>query len=99
MQKICFVCFLILALAAACSRGYFVDQKAYTDYADGRELYISKCNSCHQLYNPHEYTITAWDSILTIMKMKAKIDEEQKSEIHNWIIEVKSCNTDSISHE
>lgn len=79
----------VLCLIASCSGGYVVNMKEQTKFPDGRELFVSKCNSCHQLYSPNMYAKTAWDSILTPMKKKAKISSEQKYEIYNWILEIK----------
>jgi hypothetical protein len=33
----------------------------------GRALYISNCNSCHNLYSPDDYTVLQWKSILPNM--------------------------------
>jgi mono/diheme cytochrome c family protein len=37
------------------------------DLTQGRALYISNCNACHQLYNPDNYTPTQWRSIVSTM--------------------------------
>lgn len=88
-MKIISVILFAIVLTAACSQGYFVNTEVATQHPEGRELYISKCNSCHQLYNPDNYTNLGWDSILVTMQMKAKIKEEQSNQIYNWILEVK----------
>ena len=87
---------LILAIVGACSQGYIVNKEVNTNYSEGRDLYISKCNSCHKLYSPDQFTEVSWDSILTTMKIKAKTNDEQTTEIFNWILEVKSNNQQSI---
>jgi hypothetical protein len=79
-----FLCFI-----AACGAGYVVNMNERTDFPEGRELFVSKCNACHQLYNPNQHTKVEWDSILVPMKKKAKISVEQKNEIYNWILEIK----------
>jgi uncharacterized protein YggL (DUF469 family) len=61
-------------------------------------LFISKCNACHQLYSPDRFNSTEWDSILVPMQQKAKIDDEQRNVIYNWILEVKSRSIDSTRH-
>jgi hypothetical protein len=78
-----------LCLIAACSGGFVVNMKEQTNFPEGRELFVSKCNSCHQLYSPSLHTKTEWDSILVLMKKKAKINNEQRNEIYNWILEIK----------
>lgn len=80
----CLLCFI-----AACGAGYVVNMNEQTDFPEGRELFVSKCNSCHQLYSPNQHTKIEWDSILVTMKNKAKISNEQKNEIYNWILEQK----------
>ena len=87
---------LTLAIVGACSQGYIVNTELKTNYSEGRDLYISKCNSCHKLYSPNQFTEISWDSILTTMKIKAKTNDEQTTEIFNWILEVKSNNQQSI---
>ncbi len=67
-----------------------------TKNPEGRFLYMSKCNSCHKLYDPKQFSIMEWDSIITIMKQKAKISSEQRELIHSWILEKKYTATDSI---
>jgi hypothetical protein len=37
------------------------------ELTQGRALYISNCNACHQLYNPDNFTITQWRSIISSM--------------------------------
>jgi mono/diheme cytochrome c family protein len=61
-----------------------------TDHPAGRELFVSKCNSCHQLHNPHQFSEAEWDSLLVVMKRKAKINEEQRNEIFSWIMGIKN---------
>lgn len=60
-----------------------------TDYPEGRELYISKCGGCHQLFNPGAYTKDEWNKNMVVMQKKSKIDDDQKNEILNWILETK----------
>ena len=89
-MKILIVILLIVVVCiTSCSQGYIVNMNAQTNHAEGRELFVSKCNACHQLYDPNQYTTVVWDSILVPMKKKAKLNEEQKNEIYNWIIELK----------
>ena len=62
---------------------------ANTNYPDGRDLYISKCGGCHQLFDPNSYTKADWNKIMVAMQEKSKIDDQQKDEILNWIIETR----------
>ena len=85
-----------LVLVAACSQGYIVNMNAETKYPEGRSLFVSKCNACHQLYSPYRFSETAWDSILVPMQDKAKLDQEQRAAIYNWIKEIKKRPPDTL---
>jgi mono/diheme cytochrome c family protein len=37
------------------------------ELTQGRALYISNCNACHQLYNPDNFTPSQWSSIISSM--------------------------------
>lgn len=51
----------------------------------GREMYINKCGSCHNLYLPEKYTNQEWIQILNRMQKPAKIDDSQKELIMKYI--------------
>lgn len=82
--------FLTILCIEACNQGYIVNMNQQTTFPEGRNLFISKCNGCHQLYDPASYTETQWDSILVPMQSKAKLDDEQRNTVYNWILEVKN---------
>ena len=86
----------------SCSQGYIVNMNTHTNYPEGRDLYMSKCGGCHQLFDPNSYTKADWDKIMVAMQEKSKIDDEQRNEILNWIIETKksfeSIDAEKISH-
>jgi len=88
--------FVILYIAG-CSQGYIVNMNAPTSHTEGRELFVSKCNACHQLYSPARLTAAEWDSVLVPMQDKAKLNAEQREAIYNWIIEVKRAIADSVN--
>ena len=52
----------------------------------GRELYISNCGSCHNLYLPERYTATQWLINIGKMKKPAKINDEQSEIILKYIL-------------
>jgi hypothetical protein len=43
------------------------------DLQQGRTLYIEKCNSCHDLYSPDDYTPSQWKSILPNMTPRTNL--------------------------
>lgn len=60
---------------------------AKTDYPEGRNLYISKCGGCHQLFDPNSHTELEWNKIIINMQKKSKINDQQKIYIYDWILE------------
>ncbi len=51
----------------------------------GRELYMNRCGSCHNLYLPTQYSKQEWTQILDKMQKPAKIDTTQKELIKKYI--------------
>ncbi|WP_333600580.1 hypothetical protein [Flavobacterium sp.] len=52
----------------------------------GRELYVSSCSSCHQLYLPNQYDAVAWQHNLDEMQLRSKIDNNQKQLIYDYLV-------------
>jgi len=76
-----------LFIVFSCSQGYIVNMNAKTDYPEGRNLYISKCGGCHQLFDPNSHTELEWNKIIINMQKKSKINDQQKIYIYDWILE------------
>jgi len=89
MKIIITILLTVLVFIASCSQGYIVNMNEQTKHSKGRELFVSKCNACHQFYDSNQFTKAEWDSILVPMKKKAKINENEKDEILSWILEIK----------
>lgn len=53
---------------------------------EGKSLYENICNKCHKLYDPKQYDKQQWIPILDKMKNKAKINEEDKLSIYQYIV-------------
>ena len=87
--KALIIVFLITIFS--CSQGYIVNTNAKTDYLEGRNLFMSKCGGCHQLFDPKSYSESEWNKIMMEMQKKSKIDDQQKNEIFNWILETKKA--------
>lgn len=91
MMRLAVTClFLTILFIEACNQGYIVNMNEQTTFPEGRNLFISKCNACHQLYDPASYTEAEWDSILVPMQSKAKLDDKQRNTVFNWILEAKN---------
>ena len=50
------------------------------DIAVGKIIFTNRCGRCHALPDPLQFTAQRWDSILSIMIPRARLDKEQ--EIH-----------------
>jgi len=68
-----------------------VNTNVITKYPEGRDLYMSKCGGCHQLFDPNNYSKGEWSKIMVAMQEKSKINDQQKNEIYNWILETKKA--------
>jgi len=82
---------IFLIIIFSCSQGYIVNTSVFTNYPEGRNLYMSKCGGCHQLFDPNSYTKSEWNKIMLAMQEKSKINDQQKNEILNWIIETRQA--------
>ena len=51
----------------------------------GKEIYESKCGSCHNLKKPSEYTFTEWNPIMNRMAKKADLDYLQKQNVLGYL--------------
>ena len=51
----------------------------------GRKLYVSHCSGCHNLHFPKEFTADRWGKELDEMAVKAKINDEDKALIFQYL--------------
>ena len=51
----------------------------------GRKLYIAKCARCHKLYEPVKYDDKTWDSWMTKMREKAKLNDAQYRQLSTYL--------------
>lgn len=52
----------------------------------GRTLYVKYCNTCHNLHLPKEFTADKWSKNLHEMQERAKISDQEKELIYNYLI-------------
>ena len=58
----------------------------YGQALSGFNLYRSKCNGCHGLHRPAEFTMEKWEKILPEMLAKAKLsDPQEKENLTNYL--------------
>lgn len=88
MKKL--IIFGSILLLISCSSQLYVPIEATStvsleDLKTGREIYVKKCSSCHQLHLPNQYTEKVWSSNLNEMQVRAKITNDQKQLIYQYI--------------
>jgi mono/diheme cytochrome c family protein len=82
------LCLIVLACGSALyipSATHTSDPEALASMQKGRELYISKCSSCHNLYKPQSYTTEKWKHQMIEMKMQAQITDVQADLILSYL--------------
>jgi Zn-finger protein len=79
----------ILLLVSCSSQLYVPIESTKTvsleDLKTGREIYVKKCSSCHQLHLPNQYTEKVWMTNLNEMQVRAKITDDHKQLIYQYI--------------
>ncbi|HKI79491.1 MAG TPA: hypothetical protein VKA26_13195 [Ignavibacteriaceae bacterium] len=85
MKNIIFIS-LVTLFIGSCSSSYF-DSNIKTNYPEGLELYKSKCSGCHRLHLRNEFSASGWASVLIPMQKKAKINDEQRKKIYQFLTE------------
>lgn len=52
----------------------------------GKNLFETKCSSCHKLFAPSSKTDAQWSKVLDWMQPKAKITDVEKHQIYLYVI-------------
>ncbi|MBF2708412.1 c-type cytochrome [Flavobacterium soyangense] len=89
MKKL--ILFISILLIISCSSKLYVPKSesstvSVDDLKTGREIYVKKCSSCHQLFLPNQYNEKAWSLNLTEMQDRAKITDAEKQLIYQYIV-------------
>lgn len=58
----------------------------------GKALYETKCNTCHNLKDPNSETIAAWKQIVPNMAQKANLDSESSLNILRYVLAMRTAN-------
>lgn len=69
----------------ACGGSNSRNSAEITGFPEGRNLYVSKCTACHKAYEPQLHTIYEWQKILDDMGPKAKLSNDEKTIILNYL--------------
>ena len=77
---------------AACDSALYIPKKENVaansnieNLQKGRQIYISKCASCHTLRIPEKHTKAEWPALIEKMQPKAKITDEEKQLILGYL--------------
>jgi cytochrome c5 len=82
-----FTSLLVIIFLSACSGSSNNSTAGTTNFPEGKDLYVSKCTSCHKAYEPELHTKDEWRKILDEMGSKAKLTDNEKQLILNYLSE------------
>ena len=100
MKTKLFEALAILALLASCSSSKNAATKTEPavveaveevkeltpELAQGKEIYDTKCGRCHKLPAVADFTAEEWQPIMLRMQKKAKITDDERELIYNYVI-------------
>lgn len=84
---ILFSSLFVVVLLSACSGSSNNSTSSTTKFPEGKDLYVSKCTACHKVYEPQLHTKDEWKKILDEMGSKAKLIDNEKQLILNYLSE------------
>lgn len=90
-MKLVFVLFFLILVFTGCSNEKTIKQG--NGNLSGEQLYKEKCGGCHALYQRDKFSEGDWDSVITRMEKKARLDEHQSKLIREYLI----VQTDSLN--
>ncbi|BCY28764.1 cytochrome c [Flavobacterium okayamense] len=83
----------IAALLASCSSSKKTVEateakqiKLTPELAEGKTLFENNCGKCHKLFSPDDFTKEEWEPIVSRMQKKAKITDEQRDLVYNYLV-------------
>jgi predicted metal-binding protein len=82
-----FVFSLVIIFLSACSGTSNSNSARTTKFPEGKDLYLAKCTACHRAYEPELHTKDEWQKILDEMGSKAKLSDNEKQTILNYLTE------------
>ena len=80
-----FICAILYSCATQLYMPSSADATQQAHLLQGRKIYVAHCSSCHNLHLPKEYDATGWKKQLDEMQVKAKISEEEKQLVFNYL--------------
>ncbi len=89
MKKAITISIIFCCLLYSCSRTLYTpactDATKQQQLLSGRKLYVDHCSGCHNLHLPKEYDAVGWKKELNEMQPKAKITDEEKQLIFEYL--------------
>ena len=89
MKKKIIVLFIFACILYSCAPTLVVptstDAVKQKQLLAGRSLYADHCSSCHNLHFPQEFDAERWKQNLDEMQVKAKITDEDKKLIYEFL--------------
>lgn len=63
-------------------------KKNYTEaqMEEGKTIYLSNCNKCHEYKEPETRDIAKWEKVLPRMSKKAKLDHEAAGKVRAYVL-------------
>ena len=55
------------------------------DLQQGRSLYLNKCNTCHSLYSPDNFSVSQWKQILASMAPRTNMNTAEKLLVTKYV--------------
>ncbi|SHJ78161.1 c-type cytochrome [Flavobacterium haoranii] len=55
------------------------------ELAQGKSIYEGKCGRCHKLPAVEDFTVEEWQPIMLRMQKKAKISDEERELVYNYV--------------
>lgn len=56
------------------------------DKERGQVVFNNRCDRCHGLPEPGQYTIKRWETIMASMASRAKLSKEDRIHVSAWVI-------------
>jgi hypothetical protein len=87
-----------LLLLNSCSKNTNTSDSYYTPTAanvtpnatlaelqQGRDLYLGKCGTCHQIYSPDSFNASNWQNILSMMAPRAGLSSANSTLVYKYV--------------
>jgi hypothetical protein len=75
------------ALLAACSHAAPAPTTLSAPAQEGHRLYLAKCQMCHELIEPTEYTSAQWPQKFSVFAKRAKLSPDEYQQILAYLVE------------